>query len=62
MKLRFRDTETETDDEPLAEVVERRTLPLPKRKHSDYPPPKVYGWEPSDWIKPPREEQLRARR
>jgi hypothetical protein len=64
MKLRFRDivSKAETEDEPVIEAVERRAPPLPKRKHSDYPPPKVYRWEPSDWIKPPDQERLRARR
>ena len=62
MKLRFRDIVRETEDEAPHEAIERPAPPLPNRKHSDYPPPKVYGWERSDWIKPPDQERLRARR
>jgi len=60
MNLRIRDITNETDTR--AEQPERPSLTLPPRKHADYPPPKVLRWEPSNWIKPPSEERLRARR
>jgi hypothetical protein len=66
MKLRFRDIISKPDidkDEAATEPVERRAHPaLPKRKHSDYPPPRVPRWEPSDFIQPPSKERLRAGR
>lgn len=63
MKLRFRDIATKAETEDAAmDALERRAVPLPKRKHSDYPPPKIYGWQSTDWIKPPGQERLRARR
>jgi hypothetical protein len=64
MKGTFRHivSQIETEDEAVMEAIERRAPPLPKRKHSDYPPPKVYGWQPSEWIQPPGQERLRARR
>jgi hypothetical protein len=61
MKLRIRDIIAKTDNTPT-EPQERLTLALPRRKHTDYPPPKVLRWEPSDWIKPPSQERLRAGR
>jgi len=60
MKLRIRDITGETDTK--ADPQERPVLPLPRHKHADYPPPRVLGWEPSDWISRPSQERLRARR
>ena len=64
MKLRFRDivSKMQIEDDAGPDAPERCTPRLPKRKHSDYPPPKVYAWQPSDWIKPPDQERLRGRR
>jgi hypothetical protein len=61
MKLPIRDMISQTDTHQL-ETPERPVLALPRRKHTDYPPPKVLCWEPSDWIKPPSQERLRAGR
>jgi hypothetical protein len=60
MKLPIRDMISQPDTQ--AEPADRPALALPRRKHTDYPPPKVLRWEPSDWINPPSQERLRAGR